>query len=327
MLFITLSSLLALALDKLIGEAERFHPLVGFGTFANFIEQGFNRKGLRKLKGLLALLLCIVPFCGLGLLISLWLADDWLAQLIFSGFMLYIALGWRSLLEHAQAVAEPLRANNLPAAREAVARIVSRDCSQLDDTDIATAATESVLENGADAIFAALFWFAIAGVPGLICYRLANTLDAMWGYKNSRFEQFGWAAARLDDILNYLPARLTAFSYALVGHTRQAFTCWFKQAKFWKSPNAGPVMAAGAGAIKVSLGGRAVYHGTTHLRPLLGLKLSNTSRADAHSIQSACRLVNKSLALWLVIFILITCLHSGELVTEFSDALTDLLSQ
>ncbi len=115
--------------------------------------------------------------------------------------------------------------------------IVSRDPASL---DITRAATESVLENGNDAVFGALFWFVVAGAPGVVVYRLANTLDAMWSYRNERYVDFGFAAARLDDLLNYVPARLTALTYAILGHTRSAWRCWRAQAHDWDSPNAGP---------------------------------------------------------------------------------------
>ena len=321
---LTLCVLIALCLDKIVGEAERYHPLVGFGNMAQRIETALNKGGYLKLKGLLALFLCIAPISVLGYIISLWLSDDYLAEIIFSSFILYISLGWRSLMEHSRAVYAALQKPDISHAREAVSRIVSRDCDELNETEVAVAATESVLENGADAIFAAIFWFMIAGVPGVICYRLANTLDAMWGYKNNRFLKFGWAAARFDDALNYFPARLTALSYALMGHTRHALNCWFKQAKVWKSPNAGPVMAAGAGAIQTSLGGKAIYHGTTHLRPSLGLRLSKSTCASANSIKTACQLVNKSVFLWLIILISSALISEPQAIVNFIESCVEL---
>ena len=132
-------------------------------------------------------------------------------------------------------------------------------------------------------------------------YRLANTLDALWGYRTPRYLHFGWAAARLDDGLNWLPARLTALSYALVGsQPALAWRCWREQAPFWKSPNAGPVMAAGAGALGLALGGPARYHGQWQQRPPLGEGLAPC----AEDIGRAVKLVQRALWLWLaVIFI------------------------
>jgi adenosylcobinamide-phosphate synthase len=210
--------------------------------------------------------------------------------------LLCFALGGRALEEHGMRVADDLAAGNLAAAREHVGWMVSRDTSALDETGVSKAAVESLLENGNDAVFGALFWFFLLGGPGALLFRLANTLDAMWGYRNERFLCFGAAAARLDDALNYLPARLTALSYALFGNTRRALACWRKQAPQWDSPNAGPVMAAGAGSLQVALGGPAVYHGHLEVRPVLG-----EGRApQASDIQRALTLVRHGVRLWLV---------------------------
>ncbi len=193
-------------------------------------------------------------------------------------------------------VAQALRLGDLDEARRRVGYLVSRRTSELDACGVARAGTESVLENGADAVFASLFWFAVLGAPGVLLHRLSNTLDAMWGYRNERFERFGWAAAKIDDVLNYVPARLVALTYALLGRTATALRCWRSQAPQWDSPNAGPVMAAGAGALQVQLGGSAIYHGVEEQRPQLG----EGAPAQARDIERALNLVYLGVLLWLV---------------------------
>ncbi len=278
----------ALLLDWVLGEPRRFHPLVGFGRIATAVEKRLYQPG--KWRGLLAALLLLLPFAVIAALLQpLPLVGEAVSLLT-----LWFAIGHRSLHDHVRPIAEALRRGDEEAARGLAGRIVSRDTDQL---DVAAAATESVLENGNDAVFGALFWFALAGAPGVVCYRLANTLDAMWGYRNERYLQFGWAAARLDDLLNYLPARLTALTYALLGASGRAFTCWRAQAAAWESPNAGPVMAAGAGALQISLGGPARYHGAWRDRPLLG----EGRRVDADDPERALRLVRNGVILWAVL--------------------------
>lgn len=132
---------------------------------------------------------------------------------------------------------------------------------------MARAATESLLENTSDAVIAPLFWFALAGAPGVIGYRLINTLDAMWGYRSARFADFGWAAARLDDCVNFIPARLTAIGIVVCSRSWRGIGNWRRCAAYWASPNAGPVLAAGAGSLGVSLGGAASYHGVRQSKP------------------------------------------------------------
>lgn len=291
---VALLSVAGVALDALLGEPRRAHPLVAFGRYAGRLEQRFNASGRGwRSHGVTAWFLAVVPLTLLATALS-WLPYiGWLVEIL----ALYCALGLRSLGEHVRPVAEALRAGNLDEARRRVGYLVSRETRALDDTAVARAATESVLENGSDAVFAALFWFVVAGVPGVVLYRLSNTLDAMWGYRNERFERFGWAAARIDDVLNYIPARLVALTYALLGKTRLALSCWRRQAPLWDSPNAGPVMAAGAGALGVELGGAAVYHGELHERPQLG----EGPPADADAIERGWQLVCKGVWLWLLL--------------------------
>ncbi|WP_120993078.1 adenosylcobinamide-phosphate synthase CbiB [Stutzerimonas urumqiensis] len=293
------SVLAGLALDQAFGEPRRGHPLVAFGRYADRLEarlNGTDGRGWRS-HGVTAWCLAVLPAVLIAWLLCSLPGIGWLVEIA----LLYLALGLRSLGEHATPVIAALRAGDLPRARDAVGRIVSRDTRALDSDGVARAATESVLENGSDAVFGALFWFAVAGGPGVVLYRLANTLDAMWGYRNERFERFGWAAARIDDGLNLVPAQLTALTYALLGNTGRALGCWRRQAPAWDSPNAGPVMAAGAGALGVSLGGPAVYHGVSHDRPPLGEGAAPVAR----DIERALDLVWMGAGLWCVAILLV----------------------
>ena len=283
----------AVLLDLWLGEPRRAHPLVGFGRMAVWIES--RTYADRRWSGATAWLLAVGP-----LVMALWFVQNtvpgWIASLI-AALVLYATLGLRSLGEHAQPVAAALEKGDLNEAQRAVGRMVSRDTAALNANQVAAAATESVLENGNDAVFGALFWFALLGAPGALLYRLVNTLDAMWGYRTTHYERFGWAAARIDDVLNFIPARLTALTYALCGNFAAAWRCWRTQARQWDSPNAGPVMAAGAGAVNVRLGGAAPYHGVWEERPALG----EGELPDATSIIRALRLVRTGVVLWLAI--------------------------
>jgi len=298
-----LSLLAGVALDAVLGEPRRYHPLVAFGRLAAWLESRFNPAGEGgRVQGLFAWALAVLPLTLLAALLTrLPLLGELLAVLA-----LYAALGLRSLGEHARPVLEALQRGDLEGARLGVSRVVSRDTSALDAGGVARASCESLLENGSDAVFASLFWFVVAGAPGVVLHRLANTLDAMWGYRTPRFVHFGWAAARIDDLLNYVPARLVALTYALLGRTRLALACWRHQAPLWDSPNAGPVMAAGAGALGVELGGAAVYHGERHERPVLGAG----APADAGSIAAAWRLLQRGVLLWLALVLLGDWLHA-----------------
>ena len=290
-----MTALLTLAgvlLDAVLGEPRRWHPLVGFGHWAKYLERHLNRHGTRLL-GVLAVVCAVGPWV---LCVAAAAAVPALRYWLDIA-ALYFALGHQSLREHALKVRQALEAGALEEARTRVGYMVSRDTGKMDAQAVAAATVESVLENGNDAVFGALFWFLVAGAPGVLLFRLANTLDAMWGYRTPRYFYFGWAAARLDDVLNFVPARLTALTYAVIGSTRNALRCWRSQARAWESPNAGPVMAAGAGALELGLGGGAWYHGQWEERPPLG----SGSPPDAAAITAALRLVRSGVVLWLLL--------------------------
>lgn len=302
-----LALLAGILLDRLLGEPRRWHPLVGFGALANRVEQGMRRGApghavFNRVRGLLAWLALVLPCVALAAWLRLALVaqvDSWAWTM--DAVLLYFALGARSLVQHGEQVACDLAANDIAAARMHVGWMVSRDTSQLDEEGVARAAVESILENGNDAVFGTLFWFCIAGGAGALLFRLANTLDAMWGYKDARRMYFGWAAARIDDALNLIPARLTALTYAVLGNTRTALACWRTQAGAWASPNAGPVIAAGAGAIGVQLGGAAMYHGQMEMRPTVGAgddPKGVQSKANSAHIQRALALVVRGQWVW-----------------------------
>lgn len=285
----------AVALDALLGEPRRWHPLVGFGNLAHRVEARLNAEARRtrplaRFYGIAGVVLLLAPFVAAAL---------WLCRLpgigpVFDVLLLYFALGHRSLHEHARAVSHALKNGDEAQARTAASYMVSRDSAAIDPVP---ATVESVLENGNDGVFGALFWFFVLGGAGALLFRFANTLDAMWGYKNARFRMYGWAAARLDDALDYIPARMTALTYAMLGNASTALRCWRMQAPQWDSPNAGPVMAAGAGALEIKLGGPARYQGEWHQRPELG----EGALPKAADITRALALVRHGVYLWLLV--------------------------
>lgn len=299
-------------LDWILGEPRRWHPLVGFGRFANSVERRLNTGGFRRLRGCGAWALVVLPLTGFAAwAVYFASAVQVLAGLAFHVVLLYFSVGMRSLREHVLPIARALEEGDLSLARSLTSRIVSRDTHQSGEPELAKAAVESLLENGNDAVFGTLFWFAVAGGPGAVFFRLANTLDAMWGYRTQRFHAFGWMAARTDDGLNWIPARLTALSYALLGDTRCAWRCWRTQAPAWSSPNAGPVMSSGAGALRLALGGAAEYDGVVEHRPLLGAGRP----ACARDISRAWTLVARTCFTWLAVIAI-----GGYLIERFAHA-------
>lgn len=297
--------LLALVLDYYLGEPRRLHPLVGFGKLASTLEKSLNRgtghSFAYKFRGLLAVLILTIPLVILVILAQDQLKHSAPLTSLFSIFILYLVIAPKSLEQHATAVQAALINDDLPAARTKVSYMVSRETRELGPSAINRATIESVLENGNDAVFGPLIWYLIAGLPGALLYRLVNTLDAMWGYRSTRYLNFGWAAARIDDLLNWLPARCCSLCYSFSGKLIQGLRCWRTQAKGMASPNAGPVMSSGAGALNLSLGGAACYDGHMEPRPEFGAGPSPTTLDISRTIN----LLRRALVIFVSVILLL----------------------
>lgn len=251
---------LALILDALAGEprwlwSRLHHPAVLMGRAVEALDKAWNSNGGTKLRGIIAIALLVTGAGILGWTISL-LGPS--ASILGAA----ILLAQKSLVEHVKAVSDGL-AQSEDAGRSAAAMIVSRDISQSSASDTARAAIESLSENFGDGVIAPAFWFLIAGLPGIMIYKVVNTADSMIGYLTPRHANFGWAAARLDDVLNWVPARITAALIAVVGRSASQWSAIAQDAAQHRSPNAGWPEAAMARALSIALAGPRSYHGTT----------------------------------------------------------------
>jgi adenosylcobinamide-phosphate synthase len=260
------------AADQLLGDPRRWHPVAGFGRLATAVARRTYADD--RLPGAVHVAVLVGGAAALGSLVARGGRHPVLATLATAAAT-WTVLGGRSLAREAEAVAAHLDAGDLAAAQLQVSHLVSRDPQTLDADGVARAALESVAENTSDAVVAPLFWGAVAGIPGLLAYRAINTLDAMVGYHNERYERFGWAAAKLDDLANWIPARLTGALVVAVaplvgGERADAVRAVREQAGQHPSPNGGVVEAAFAGALGVTLGGRNVYGGVEEDRGELG---------------------------------------------------------
>ena len=262
--------LAGVVLDQIAGDPRRGHPVALFGAAAARLEARMWRDDRAAGTCYAALLIAAPALLGL---LPRRLPAPWLAAATAAGT--WAVLGSRTLPAEAEAVAAHLRHGDLPAARRRLTHLVGRRTDALDEAEIARAVVESVAENTSDAVVAPLLCGALGGLPGLLAYRAVNTLDAMVGHHSPRYENFGWAAARADDLANYLPARLTAVLAAVVapaagGSWQAALTVARADGRRHPSPNAGIAEAAFAGALGLRLGGRNDYGSHAEDRPVLG---------------------------------------------------------
>ena len=248
------------------------HPVVWFGAVVRWLERRLSREhwahAARYVGGAVSSLLAISLATGLAWLISSALADTG-TGFVLEAMIASSLLASRSLYEHVANVARPLESGDIASARRSVSLIVGRDPAQLDEGGIARASIESLAENSSDGVVAPLFWGAIFGLPGIVAYKAINTLDSMIGHQNSRYAAFGGFAARLDDLMNFLPARLTGLMIAVVSGQKRVFKIMLQDASRHRSPNAGWPEAAMAGALGIRLSGPRIYGDRTNPEPWL----------------------------------------------------------
>jgi adenosylcobinamide-phosphate synthase len=311
----------ALLVDRVVGDPLWLpHPVLWMGKWIHWWEAVLNRPEMRQSSwvrffGSLLVVMTIVFFAG----------GTWLVLAILAKYSPYLSLAlqlwlisttiaWRGLAKAGRKVASELCRHNLVAARAAVAEVVGRDTADLSAREVTRAAVETIAENLVDAIVSPVFFAAIGGAPLAIAYRAVNTLDSMVGYKNERFHNFGWASARLDDVLNFVPARITAVLLFMAAHlvkmdARQGWCTYRRDAKKHPSPNSGIPESFVAGALRVQLGGMNTYKGQPSLRPTMGDALHNLECADisrtirllhASSIIMICCLIGGGSLLWLL---------------------------
>jgi adenosylcobinamide-phosphate synthase len=255
------------------GDPARFHPVAGFGQLAGRLEQRLYADSRARGAAYTAL---IVGSTGLaGLALERGTRGRPIAHTVATAAATWVVLGGTSLGREASTLQGQLESGDLAAARIQLTHLVGRDTSQLDEGEVARATLESLAENTSDAVVAPLVWGAVGGVPGLLGYRAANTLDAMVGHRSPRYARFGWASARLDDVLNLPGSRIsaalaTALAPTVGGRPRAAIGAWRRDARHHPSPNAGPVEAAFAGALGIQLGGVNTYAGRVEDRHTLG---------------------------------------------------------
>lgn len=251
-----LGLLLGYTADRLLGDPQRFHPVAGFGTTALAVERCLYADSRARGVAHTAVLVGGTVVLGVA-------AERKAARLLATAVATWAVLGGRSLEREAVAVHAHLAAGDLPAARLRLTHLVGRDTETLDESEVARAVIESVAENTSDAVVAPLVWGAVFGVPGLLGYRAANTLDAMVGHHNARYENYGWASARLDDLANLPGSRLSGLLVlaAMPSRARAAAYTWSRDAAAHPSPNGGVVEAAFAGALGIRLGGTNTYYG------------------------------------------------------------------
>lgn len=294
-------------LDRLFGDPERLpHPIVWFGKAIALMEHRFNRGAHRMLKGtMVALLLSSFVFV-LSWQLLRWASFSPWVSIVLQAVLIFYCLAGHTLNKEVREVFKALD-NSLEKGRQQVARIVGRDTTHLSEQEIRTAALETLAENLSDGVIAPLFWYAILGVPGMLTYKMINTLDSMIGYRNARYREFGCVAARMDDVANYLPARLTSLLMIVVAGRPRLLNFVLRYGKMHASPNSGYPEAALAGILDCRFGGTHDYFGEAVYKPYIG---SNPRPLCTQDMRRAVNINIKSEILMMLIILTATVVRS-----------------
>lgn len=265
------SLLVGFTLDCLLGDPLWLpHPIRLFGNSIAFFTEKLNHGRNRRWKGA-AIAFALVAFTYISLEVVFLLLQkyEWV-YLALASIGVFYGLANRSLIQESYKVMRSLKTNGLEAGREQLSYVVGRDTRTLNEQQIRTAVLETLAENLSDGVIAPLFFYGLGGVPAMMAYKMANTLDSMIGYKNEKYREFGWFAARFDDVINFIPARITSLLMVLLSLSPRGLAYIFKFGRKHSSPNAGYPEAALSGILNCRFGGPNVYHGALVEKPYIG---------------------------------------------------------
>lgn len=314
-LYIIAPLLLGWLLDKMIGDPEKLpHLIVGFGRLISFGEKRLNQGSSRKLKGaLLSFLLILCVYFSSRLMMDLCSGVHLYLYIAVGTVCVYYCLAGTTLVKEVRMVFKATD-RSLDEGRKQVARIVGRDTSALDAQQIRTAALETLAENLSDGVIAPLFWYLLLGVPGILAYKMINTLDSMIGYKNDRYMQFGCIAAKVDDVANYIPARLTAFLMVAASGNWSLLSFVKRYGNKHASPNSGYPESALAGILNCRFGGPNYYFGKVVEKPYIG---SNDRELVTADMERATSINVKSESMMILLMILLFSLAPSVIKALF----------
>jgi adenosylcobinamide-phosphate synthase len=305
---ILIAVLLAVVLDRFVPDRQGIKPFAWYRDWTESIEERFN--GGKRIHGVGALILAVVPIVVGVVLVRYILGElGWILRFVFDVVVLYLCLDIYRLGKSANAVSEALETGDLQEANEQLRDLTGKHAPETSEAAVARATIEGVLKQGNSLVISPIFWFILLGPFGAVLQRLSSILDMLWGHRYERFAEFGWAAARFDDLLGWIPARITALSYALMGSFEDALHCWRRRLGIWSDINSGPLLASGFGAMHMQ-----VCETSQDVSEYEERAPELTVVPDPGHVRRVVALVWRVLLLWLVIGILMTGAHLAGLI-------------